>query len=77
MKPGTEGFMPQGSGGDFDRKRFDIIHKTPLRFYCLTTDELISYESTVMGPHNTPLHRICSIEDAFRDRFDEVNKAIY
>ena len=29
-----------------------------------------------MGPHNTQLHRISSIDDAFKDRFDAVNRQI-
>jgi len=30
-----------------------------------------------MGPHNTQLHRISSIEDSFKYRFDLVNKQIH
>jgi hypothetical protein len=30
-----------------------------------------------MGPHNTQLHRISSIDDAFKDKFDSINKVIH
>ena len=30
-----------------------------------------------MGPHNTQLHRISKIEEAFRYRFETVNKTIH
>jgi len=30
-----------------------------------------------MGPHNTQLHRISSIDDAFKDRFDGINRQIH
>jgi hypothetical protein len=30
-----------------------------------------------MGPHNTQLHRISSIEESFRGRFDLINRAIH
>ena len=43
----------------------------------MSCEELICYDCTVMGPHNTQLHRICSIEEAFRYRFDAVNKNIH
>jgi len=30
-----------------------------------------------MGPHNTQLHRISSIDDSFKYRFDGINKTIH
>ena len=51
-----------------------MLHKQQLRYFCVSCEELICYDCTVMGPHNTQLHRISSIEDAFRDRFDTINK---
>jgi hypothetical protein len=30
-----------------------------------------------MGPHNTQLHRISSMEEAFRSRFDLINRSIH
>lgn len=62
---------------NLDRKKICLLHKQPLRYYCDSCDELICYDCTVMGPHNTQLHRISSIEEAFRYRFDSVNKNIH
>jgi hypothetical protein len=30
-----------------------------------------------MGPHNTQLHRICNLDEAFRYRFEMINKSIH
>jgi palmitoyltransferase len=54
-----------------------MLHNKPLRYYCETTNELICYDCTVMGPHNTQLYRICNLEEAFRYRFETVNKSIH
>lgn len=79
----TMGAMPQlqgglmGPPGEFDRKRYCILHKKPLIYFCVSCEELICYDCTTMGPHNTQLHRISSIEDAFKDRFDSINRSIH
>jgi hypothetical protein len=52
-------------------------HNQELRFFCDSCEEPICYDCTVMGPHNTQLHRIASTTDAFRARFDIINKAIH
>ena len=73
---GGDGFMrmaPPGHKGS----TVCLLHNQPLRYYSETSEELICYDCTVMGPHNTPLHRISSIEEAFRVRFDLINRAIY
>jgi len=76
--PGLGGFENyQSSQGFFDRKRFCLLHKKPLRYFCVSCEELICYDCTVMGPHNTQLHRISSIDDAFKDRFDGINRQIH
>ena len=62
-----------GAGGS----NMCLLHHQPLRYYSETSEELICYDCTVMGPHNTPLHRISSIEEAFRQRFDLINRSIY
>lgn len=49
----------------------------PLIYFCVSCEELICYHCTTMGPHNTQLHRISSIEDAFKDRFDVINRQIH
>ena len=58
------------------RKKMCLLHKQPLRYFCESCEELICYDCTVMGPHNTQLHRISSIEDAFKFRFETINKTI-
>ena len=53
-----------------------MLHGKPLRYYCDNTEELLCIDCTIMGPHNTQLHRICNIEEAFRYRFETMNKSI-
>ena len=60
-----------------NRKKACMLHRQSLRYFCDSCEELICYDCTVMGPHNTQLHRISSIEDSFRYRFDTVNKSIH
>ena len=54
-----------------------MLHGKPLRYYCDNTEELLCYDCTVMGPHNTQLYRICNMEEAFRYRFETTNKQIH
>jgi len=60
-----------------DRKKNCVLHKQPLRYFCDSCEELICYDCTVMGPHNTQLHRISSIDESFKYRFDGINKQIH
>mmetsp|Transcript_32295 Transcript_32295/g.42766 ORF Transcript_32295/g.42766 Transcript_32295/m.42766 type:complete len:107 (+) Transcript_32295:262-582(+) len=46
-----------------------MLHGKALRYFCDSCEELLCYDCTVMGPHNTQLHRICNMEEAFRYRF--------
>ena len=46
-----------------------LIHGKDLQFYCENTESLICYDCTVMGPHNTQLHRISKMDEAFAFRF--------
>mmetsp|Transcript_35349 Transcript_35349/g.34378 ORF Transcript_35349/g.34378 Transcript_35349/m.34378 type:complete len:171 (+) Transcript_35349:328-840(+) len=70
--------LPQASGNaDPDSKNNCFLHHKQLRYFCDSCEELICYDCTVMGPHNTQLHRISSIEEAFRYRFDHVNRNIH
>ena len=71
-----QNFM-QSMGPALDRKKMCLLHKQPLRYFCVSCEELICYECTVMGPHNTQLHRISSIDDSFKFRFDGINKTIH
>jgi hypothetical protein len=58
-------------------KKQCFLHNQPLRFFCDSCEELICYDCTVMGPHNTQLHRISMKEEAFRTRFDLLNRNIH
>ena len=40
-------------------------------------DELVCYDCTVIGPHNTQLHRLSNLDEAFRYRFESINKQIH
>ena len=53
-----------------------MLHNKPLLYYCDNTEELLCYDCTIMGPHNTQLSRICNIDEAFRFRFETINKHI-
>lgn len=44
--------------------------------YCETCEDVICYESPLMGQHNTQLHRISSIPDAFNSRYDIIVNAV-
>jgi palmitoyltransferase len=46
------------------------------KYYCETTESLICYDCTIMGPNNTQMHRISVLDDAYRYRFETLNKAI-
>lgn len=44
--------------------------------YCETCEQVICYDSPLMGQHNTQLHRISSIPDAFNARYDIIVSAV-
>lgn len=46
-----------------------LIHGGELKFYCENTESLICHDCTIMGPHNTQLHRISKMDEAFSFRF--------
>lgn len=54
-----------------------MLHGKQLKFYCDSCEELLCYDCTVMGPHNTQLHKICNLNEAFRYRFETINKNIH
>lgn len=54
-----------------------LLHNKDLQFYCENTESLICYDCTVMGPHNTQLHRISKVDEAFAYRFQTLNKTIH
>ena len=51
--PNQFGSASAGGYGSRDRKKMSLLHNKPLRYFCDTCEELICYEDTVMGPHNT------------------------
>ena len=72
MHPNPSGFVGQPP----EQSKVCYYHGQPLRFYCDNSEEPICYDCTVMGPHNTQLTRISSLEDAFRARYDIIYRAI-
>ena len=54
-----------------------MLHGKPFRFFSENHDELVCYDCTVMGPHNTQLHRLSNLDEAFRYRFESINKQIH
>lgn len=54
-----------------------MLHNKPLRYYCDSCEELLCYDCTVMGPHNTQLHRVSSLDDAYKYRFELINRQIH
>lgn len=44
--------------------------------YCETCEDVICFDSPLMGQHNTQLHRISSIPDAFNARYDIIVNAV-
>lgn len=43
----------QSPPAEFDRKRYCILHRKSLMYFCVSCEELICYDCTTMGPHNT------------------------
>jgi len=54
-----------------------MLHNKPLRYFCESCEELVCYDCTVMGPHNTQLHRVSSLDDAYKYRFELINRQIH
>jgi len=46
-------------------KNLCVYHSKPISYFCENADEPICFDCTVMGPYNTQLHRIISLNDAF------------
>lgn len=73
-------FAQSGEGGFMGMPKAPqtcALHGKPLKFYCENTESLSCYDCTVMGPHNTQLHRISNLDEAFRYRFETLNKTIH
>jgi len=53
-----------------------VHHRTPLTYYCTTCEEPICSECTLAGPHNTQMHRIVGIMDAYSQRITKISHII-
>ena len=71
--PGAHGPSPLGMPGS----EVCFFHSQAIRFYCDSCEEPICYDCTIMGPHNTQLHRITSVGDAFKGRYDVLVNSIH
>ena len=50
-------------------KHFCIHHKLPLKFFCDSCNEPICEECKVIGPHETKLHNVKTIIEAYNDKY--------
>ena len=54
MNYGQSPFNPQGMlNPHVSQSKTCMLHGKPLRYFCESCDELVCYDCTVMGPHNT------------------------
>ena len=54
-----------------------VHHGRPLRFYCEACEEPICEDCQFSGPHNTELHRISSLQEAFDARCGYLREGTY
>lgn len=57
-------------------KKMCYHHNMPLKYYCESCEEPICHECQVVGPHNTKLHRISNVMDAFKNKYNTINNII-
>lgn len=57
-------------------KKMCYHHNNPLKFYCESCEEPICHECQIIGPHNTKLHRIIGISEAFRAKYSYINNIV-
>ena len=57
-------------------KKMCYHHNNPLKFYCESCDEPMCNECQIMGPHNTKLHKITNILEAFKDKYKRMNDIV-
>lgn len=55
-------------------KKLCYHHNNILDYYCESCNEPICYECQVVGPHNTKLHRISSINESFQKKHTQLVK---
>ena len=54
-----------------------VHHNQPLRYYCEACEEPICEECQYSGPHNTELHRISTLQEAFDARCNYLRQGTY
>lgn len=57
-------------------KKLCYHHNLSLKYYCESCDEPICQQCQLVGPHNTKLHRITNLMDAYKTRYDKLNKMV-
>lgn len=57
-------------------KKLCYHHNNQLKFYCESCEEPICHECQMVGPHNNKLHRISSVFESFRKKFNYINNLV-
>ena len=57
-------------------KKMCYHHNMPLKFYCESCEEPICQECQIIGPHNTKLHRITNVIDAYKTKYTSMNSIV-
>ncbi len=57
-------------------KKICYNHNLKLDLYCETCEEPICNDCYELGPHNTRLHRVVLLSEAFRTRYDSLRKIV-
>ena len=57
-------------------KKLCLHHNQTLSYYCASCDEAICKECQQLGPHNTKLHAIISIKEAFNNKHMKIDALI-
>lgn len=58
-------------------ERLCVHHNQSLRFYCEACEEPICDECQYSGPHNTELHRVATLQEAFNARCNYLREGTY
>jgi palmitoyltransferase len=58
------------------REKFCVHHTSSLVFYCESCEEPICQNCTILGPHNNQLHRINTLQDAYKARVIAIDQLI-
>ncbi len=57
--------------------RLCVHHNQPLKFYCEACEEPTCEDCHTLGPHNTELHRVSSLQEAFNARYSYLSGGTY